>query len=64
MPIRPCPNCETQTARQMGDVSYAVWYYRCEACGHVWTIDKHDDSKVTHVTPLGATRKPTDRLAE
>jgi hypothetical protein len=29
-----------------------VWYYRCPDCEHIWTIDKKDDAKITHVTPL------------
>jgi hypothetical protein len=33
-----------------------VNYYRCPNCHHVWTIDKTDSTKITHVTPL-----PTDQ---
>jgi len=29
-----------------------VNYYRCLACGHVWTVDKNNPSNVQHVTPL------------
>ena len=66
MPIRPCPNCADMTARVLSGTSADayVWYYRCQACGHVWTIDKHDESRVAHVTPLKAIRKPTGRPAE
>jgi hypothetical protein len=34
-----------------------VYRYQCHFCGHIWTIDKYDPRKVTHVTPL--TRKPS-----
>ena len=42
-------------ARLLEEASrYAVvCYYRCESCGHVWTVDRHTGN-VAHVTPLGA----------
>jgi len=30
----------------------AVNYYRCPQCFHVFTVDKQDPTKITHVTPL------------
>ena len=48
------PACSAQTPRHLhltSDMAH-VNYYRCETCGHIWTINKHDPSKVTHVTPL------------
>jgi len=30
-----------------------VDYYRCDGCGHVWTVSKNDpETPVLHVTPL------------
>ncbi len=29
-----------------------VNYYRCQACGHVWTTDKKTNEIVSHITPL------------
>ena len=29
-----------------------VNYYRCEACGHVWTTDRKTGEILKHVTPL------------
>jgi ssDNA-binding Zn-finger/Zn-ribbon topoisomerase 1 len=29
-----------------------VWYYRCQSCGHVWTVEKEDGETIGHVTPL------------
>jgi hypothetical protein len=53
--IRPCPNCRAQVARLLEEASrYAiVCYYRCESCGHVWTVDRQT-GEIAHVTPLGA----------
>jgi uncharacterized Zn finger protein len=53
MPIRPCPKCQTHTARQLEEVSLhaSVWYYRCQNCGHVWNVLKTDpDGPVRDVT--------------
>ena len=54
MPIQPCPACGAKTPRHMDEASRDafVYYYRCDNCGHVWTINKQDPSRVTHVTPL------------
>ena len=58
MPIRPCPACQARTARVLegpsGDAY--VWYYRCPACGHAWSVSKTDETDVHHITPL----PPTD----
>src|SRR5262245_57337642 len=53
MPIRPCPACDAQTSRLLEEVSRhaVVWYDRCDACGHVWTVHR-DTGSVHHVTPL------------
>jgi uncharacterized Zn finger protein len=53
MPIRPCPQCKAQTPRLLDKTSdgASVWYYRCEKCGHVWTVPKWDpDGPISHVT--------------
>jgi uncharacterized Zn finger protein len=43
MPHRICPQCE-RPGRLLEAASHAAWvdYYRCDACGHVWTQDKKD----------------------
>lgn len=53
MPIRPCPECHTETPRVLDGASRDayVWYYRCEKCGHVWSIAKSNpDGPIHHVT--------------
>jgi uncharacterized Zn finger protein len=54
MPILSCPACGVPTSRLVKARSkFAnVNYYRCSACGHVWTIAKDNPEAVTHVTPL------------
>ena len=46
MPIRPCPQCGSDTPRLIESTSQIayVWYYRCNNCGHVWSIPKDDPS--------------------
>jgi hypothetical protein len=41
-PARPCPICQSTTARWLEAVSKPAWvnYYRCLACGHLWNIPK------------------------
>ena len=34
-----------------------VNYYSCQACLHIWAIDKHDPSRVTNITPILRPRK-------
>ena len=53
MPIRPCVACGVATTRLLDEASRhsIVWYYRCDACGHVWALHK-DNGQVHHVTPL------------
>jgi ssDNA-binding Zn-finger/Zn-ribbon topoisomerase 1 len=54
MPVRPCPACGEPTPHHLDESSKgaSVDYYRCPNCNHIWTVDKLDLSKVTHVTPL------------
>ena len=54
MPIQPCPACAQQPPRHLDETSKEahVNYYRCNSCGHIWTIHKQDPSRVTHVTRL------------
>ena len=54
MPIRPCPTCANQTPRELDSLSKVayVYYYRCEPCGHVWTLPKDNpDAPTRTVTP-------------
>ena len=40
-----CPECRLYAPRILIDVSKTatVTYYRCDACGHVWTLPKTGD---------------------
>ena len=42
MPIRPCPECQHQPLRLLEAASKSAWvnYYRCDECGHLWTVPK------------------------
>lgn len=45
MPERPCPNCPAKALRFLpgaSDSTSYVNYYRCDACGHVFTVSKAD----------------------
>ncbi len=51
--IQPCPECRTLTARLLDNISNDahVNYYRCQACGHVWTLPKGEmDAVPTAIT--------------
>jgi rubredoxin len=54
MPILSCPACGVPTPRLVKAPSHLanVNYYRCSACGHVWTVAKNNPDVLTHVTPL------------
>jgi uncharacterized Zn finger protein len=49
MPVKLCPHCGAPTARLLTGVSTEaiVNYYRCLACGHVWTVPKDDPDAPT-----------------
>ena len=52
MLIRPCPHCDTNTARLLDQTSKVanVSYYRCNKCGHLWHVLKTDpDGAISHV---------------
>ena len=54
MPTRPCPNCHAPSPRYLPATSEHadVNYYRCDPCGHVWTMPKDKpESPPRHVTP-------------
>lgn len=42
MPSRPCPACAATALRYLPKVSVeaSVHYYRCDACGHIFTVAK------------------------
>ena len=46
MPIRPCPACNSQTARALDGPSadVQVWYFRCPERGHAWSVSKAYDT--------------------
>jgi len=43
----PCPQCTRTESRQLEGVPTlpAVAYYRCDGCGHVWSVDRTDPKK-------------------
>jgi DNA-directed RNA polymerase subunit RPC12/RpoP len=54
LPTLTCPACSRLTPRRLDETSKDAYadYYRCEACGHVWSVNKKDPTLVHHVTPL------------
>ena len=52
--VPPCPACANPSPVHLKETSKGtdVNYYRCERCLHVWAVDRHDPSKVTHLTPF------------
>ena len=62
VPIRPCPHCQTPTAKHLEASSKDAWvnYYRCERCGHVWTVPKD----APFAPPKSVTREPDTREPE
>ena len=60
VPPSQCPVCQSVKFRLLespSDKASRVKYYRCAACGHVWTTAKDDSGKVTHITPLPTTKR-------
>ena len=53
MPTLPCPSCY-RPAELVNGVNTDRFddFYRCEACGHVWTTSKDGTITLRHVTPL------------
>ena len=53
MLAQTCPACGKRGPQHLDACSAAasVDYYRC-ACGHVWNVDKRDQSKMRDVTPI------------
>jgi uncharacterized Zn finger protein len=60
MPFRPCPECQHQTPRLLEALSHValVNYFRCEACGHVWHIQKSDPDGPMVAVTVSLPRKP------
>ena len=53
MPTRACPACQFPAPRQLtvlSQLSGTVDYYRCDQCGHVWTVTKDGTRLVSNVT--------------
>ena len=57
MPLRRCPKCN-EPGRLLTDASKdaVVYYYRCDACGRVWTHLKHDPG--APAVPVTVTPQP------
>ena len=58
MPTRPCPKCGSTAPRYLPATSdiAVVNYYRCDDCGHVWTVKKSDSG----ARQVPVTRHPGD----
>jgi len=50
---RGCPSCAHDRVRLLEASSQdaVVNYYRCEACFHVWAIEKDGSGRTRHITP-------------
>jgi len=60
MPTRPCPDCRATAPRFLPGSSAYSWvnYYRCDACGHVFSIDVNDPNGPCRDVTVG--RRPPD----
>jgi DNA-directed RNA polymerase subunit RPC12/RpoP len=49
-----CSACGADTPRRLDGTSAdkTCWYWRCDHCGHLWTVSKTDDSDIRQITPL------------
>jgi len=59
MTDQDCPACGAETPSRLEGTSADkdVWYWRCDDCGHIWTVSKTDETDIRHITPL----PPKDR---
>ena len=57
MPVRRCPKCK-EPGRLLDNASKEaiVYYYRCDACGHVWSHQKRDPN--APAVPVTKTPQP------
>ena len=55
MPTTSCPKCHASEPRLLPVLSERSWhdYYRCNACGHIWTVTKDGTTIVSHVWNYG-----------
>jgi len=54
MTEQSCPACGANTLRRFDGISANtdVWYWRCDQCGHIWTVSKTDETDIEHISPL------------
>lgn len=55
MPSLPCPACDTLSPPAFLEATSKdaiVKFYRCGACGHVWTTTPDGSVILRHITPL------------
>jgi hypothetical protein len=50
MPTHSCPDCQHAAPRFLpaSSADSSVNYYRCDPCGHVWTIPKDNPNGPPH----------------
>ena len=55
MSVRPCPHCRNSAPRLLDHSSADafVWYFRCEACGHVFTVGRDKPDAPTRTVVAG-----------
>jgi hypothetical protein len=53
-----CPVCsrETSPLPHLSETAL-VYYFRCDGCRHIWTVDKEDPAITNDVTPRPSTPK-------
>ena len=62
MPAPVCPKCGAESPRKLtvlSDMS-TVDYFRCDACGYVWTMTKDGTKVISIVTIKHEPKDPDD----
>jgi hypothetical protein len=53
MPTKSCPKCQGRDPHKLitlSELSWAVDYFRCPSCAHIWTVTKDGTQLVAHIT--------------
>jgi hypothetical protein len=51
--MRSCPQCASLDIDRQGTAVYSlIDYYRCQFCGHVWSVNRTTGETIQHVPPL------------
>jgi uncharacterized Zn finger protein len=62
MPLQSCPTCGRPTPWGLAEsrAGSRVNYYRCDQCGHVWSLRRDAPGAKPHTIVQGATPPPPD----